>query len=95
MPIKAKPIVVPEKVLTEFWVSLFQAMSSSVGGQAWLNSAIVPYDPNTGAIGDEIVLDPINILERVKTDKDAAMIYGMILKFLEKVALEQGKVEAQ
>lgn len=94
MPIKAKPIVVPEKVFDDYWVALFQSTSNGVGEKACLHSAIIPFNKTSGEAGSSINLDAIDVFAELAADADARVIYGLILAYLQKKAIEQGKLEA-
>lgn len=92
MPIKLKEIIIPEKKLDKHWVTEFY-VRSDVMQNAFLTSSMIPYNENTKDVGEQVTLDTINVLDEVRKDPDAAKIYFLILEYLKKKAIEQGKLE--
>jgi hypothetical protein len=95
MPIVAKPKIIPEKTLNKFWIAKFHSDSGIVGGAASLNATLIPYNEETQQLGDPIHLDAIDVFQEVQVDPQAAQIYGYIMAYLQKKAIEQGKLEAE
>ena len=93
MPVQGKPVIIPAKVLDKFWISLFQSVANLTEQTAELNATLIPYNDN-GDSGEPIYLEPINVFHEVATDPEAAQIFGLIQVWLEKKAVEQGKLEA-
>lgn len=91
MPIKADPIVIPEKVLNKFWVHSFNVGTTGVNGKAILHSSILPYN-DSGDIGPEIVLNTIDVFSELAVDPKAAQIFGLVMAYVERKAREQGKI---
>jgi hypothetical protein len=106
MPIKSKPIIIPEIILDKMWVTEFSAIAPEVGGKAWLRAGLIPYN-DQGQTGPVVPLDSIDIYHEIEMidnpedpegpqvprDHDAAVIFYLILKYLEKKAVEQGKLQ--
>lgn len=86
-----KPIVVPEKVLDKYWVLSFLSQSAGPNLEPYLYIKMIPYN-DEGDLGQTIDLEPIEIFSLMKEDKEGAMIYGQLLKWIEKVAQNQGKI---
>jgi hypothetical protein len=91
MPIEGSAIVIPEKVLNKFWVHSFIVGTEGVNGKAWLRSSLLPHN-DSGEIGQEIVLDEIDVFEAVQLDPDADQIFGLVMAYVEKKAKEQDKI---
>jgi hypothetical protein len=91
MPIQAGKIIIPAKELDKYWVLDFHVSSSGVNGSVSLNAVLIPYN-NEGDIGDGITINTLNVLEEVQSDPDALEIYVKVLAYLQKKAIEQGKI---
>ena len=91
MAIKAGKVIVPALELDKYWVASFSVVSGIVGGGASLSSTLIPYN-DLGQTGDPIILDPIDVMDSIQTDPEAAAIYVAILAFLQKKGIEQGKL---
>jgi hypothetical protein len=99
MPITAGKITIPAKELDKYWVHSFTVGTTGVNGQAILKASLIPYN-EAGDIWQEISLDPISVFEQSAinpetqepVDPDAAVIFGLVLSYVEKKAKEQGKL---
>lgn len=98
-PIAAQPTIIPAKTLDKYWVHQFAVGTTGVGGTALLNSCLIPYN-DSGDVGPEIQLEPINVFEQLAIDPetqlpkdpDAAQIFALVLAYVEKKAKQQGKI---
>lgn len=91
MPITAGKIIIPAKELDKYWVANFHVMAGILNGSVSLNASLIPYN-NAGDQGEAIHLDPIDVMEQVQVDPDALEIYLKVLAYLQKKAIEQGKI---
>jgi hypothetical protein len=93
--IDVKPIIIPEKQLTNFKVLNFSYDSTSLDNPVWLNGSVLPYNPLTKDEGTAIALRPINLTEEALKDPDAALLFKITQLYMRKKFIEQSKLEAK
>jgi hypothetical protein len=91
MPINAGKIIIPAKELDKYWVANFNVVAGQVNGVVHLYSTLIPYNLE-GDTGEPIPLDPLDVNAEVQVDPDALEIYVKVLAYIQKKAIEQGKI---
>lgn len=84
--ITAKPITIPEKQLDKFSLITFAVCLNR------LDAIIAPYN-DKGESSDNILLDPIDLDERLKDDKTGSEAISAMTSWIEGLFKEQGKLE--
>lgn len=92
MPVTpTQPIVIPAKQLDKVFVTLFESSAQAPNMPVTLNCRLVPYN-DAGDAGAPIVLGPYDVAAMCAEDQEAAVIYGLILAWIQKKARAEGKI---